>query len=52
MRFVTIFEPSPDGEYNIESVEASHDINDDKILIHLKNGRTLRLNEKDYFDED
>ena len=51
-RFVTIFEPSPDGEYNIESVEAGDAVDDDKILVSLKNGRTLRINEKDYFVED
>lgn len=51
MRFVTVFEPSSNGEYNISSVEAETDIEADKILIHLENGRTVRLNESDYFCE-
>lgn len=51
VRFVTAFEPSENAEYNIKSVEASDDPCDGKILIHLESGRTLRINEQDYFEK-
>ena len=39
----------PDGEFGVESVQASRQAGDSRIVIGLAGGKTLCLDENEYF---